>query len=278
MTSPPSMDTSFMRPPAPAYRLEGERFVPLPPARSGWDPRLVNGSASAGLLASLLERELRRPGLSPARITIDLMRPIPFAPLEGRVRRVREGRRLGLADAELFHGDELVARASGLFLASSEIPDQAASVEPPPQPSGFPSGRLLPGLSDPGEHPSYQFYCDVRWATAPGAAEPTVWIRPPDVVVEGMPTSDLVRAVATADLLAGLAVAHCRAQDAPVPQAINADVQVAIAAEPRGDFFALRLNRMVSSAGVGFASADLFDEAGYVGRVSQSRVTNRPRR
>jgi hypothetical protein len=261
---------------APAFQRHQDAFSPLPPSHSGWDPTLTNGSAAAGLLATLLEGALRQPGFQVARITVDLLKPVPFAPLKGSARVLRAGGRLRQGEAELTCDGKLVARASGLFLAPSDGPACVHGATALPPPGDVESTGMFRVAKEPTRHPSYQHYCDMRWVTARVAPRPALWVTPPTVFIEDEPCTDLVRCVAAADLVAGLAELTRRSQTPESPVAINSDLNLTFAGEPRGAAFGLRLTQLAADAGVGFAHAELFDEGGFRGTVTQTRVGNRP--
>lgn len=263
-------------PSATVYELDGDVATPQAPARSGWDPRLVNGSSTSALLAAVLERDLARDGHAPARFTVDMLRPIPFA--EARVESVvtRMGGRLALGDVSMFVAEKLVARASGMYLAQSESDEFATPLQVPTAANELADGVLLPDFGGASDQPPFQHFCDIRWATPFDSASPVVWFRPPPALVGGLPASDMVRAVAVADLLAGLTVTHQIRTGLPYAAAINADQHIVFAGAPVGEWIALRMERIAASRGAGFASADLLDSRGLRGRVTHTRVGNRP--
>ncbi len=261
---------------ASVYEFDGETAAPLEPARSGWDPRLVNGSATSALLASVLERDLAREGHAPARFTIDMLRPIPFAPARVESVVTRMGGRLALGDVSMFVNEKLVARASGMYLAQNEAEEFSTPTDPASSPEDLDNGVLLPDFGGVREQPPFQHFCDIRWATEFDSLAPVVWFRPPTTLVRGLPPSDTARAVAVADLLAGLTVTHQVRTGLPYTAAINADQHVVFAGPPRGEWFALRMERVAASMGSGFASADILDAGGLRGRVTHTRVGNRP--
>lgn len=249
--------------------------MPLDPARSGWDATLVNGSAAGGLLTVLLEQVLRRDGFQVARLTIDLLKPVPFATLRGSAQVLREGGRLRQGEAQLAVDGATVARASGLYLAPTDAPPVAHGVAPLLPAGDGPPTAMMDDAKDGGRLPSYEFYCDMRWVSARDAAEPTVWVTPPASFLEGEPCSDLVRCVAAADLLAGPAELTRRARMPQSPVAINADLNLVFAGDPQGTSFGFRMTQLAAAGGVGFAHAQLFDAQGFRGLVTQSRVGNR---
>src|SRR6185369_5408926 len=78
------------------------------------------------------------PELQPARLTVDLLRPVALAhPVWLDTNVEREGRRIRLVDAVMRQNDTVVARASALFLRPGEQPPDAAwtmPIEMPPPP------------------------------------------------------------------------------------------------------------------------------------------------
>ena len=105
-------DTSF-------FVTDGKGYVPTPLARGPWGPSL-SGNYIGGLLARAVEQKVDDVDLQPARLTVDLLRPVALQPLQMHSSVVRDGRRLRLVDAVMTQDDVMVARASGLFLRRSE--------------------------------------------------------------------------------------------------------------------------------------------------------------
>ncbi len=83
-----------------------------------------------------------------ARLTVDLMRPVPVAPLTIETEIVREGRKIQLVNARLLAGGNEVVRASALRIrvAPGALPETAGT--PPldlPLPEAGKDPRLLRG-------------------------------------------------------------------------------------------------------------------------------------
>src|ERR1700712_1752100 len=106
------MPTSF-------FVTDEHDYLPTPLARGPWGPSL-SGNYIGGLLGRAVEREVDDVDLQPARLTVDLLRPVALQPLRVHSSVVRDGRRLRLVDAVMTQNDVMVARASGLFLRRSE--------------------------------------------------------------------------------------------------------------------------------------------------------------
>src|SRR5689334_6189251 len=78
------------------YRLEGSRVLTGPMAGGPWDPKLQHGSAPSALIIAVAEAVPTAAPMRVARLTVDLMRPIPVAPLEIKTEILREGRKIQL--------------------------------------------------------------------------------------------------------------------------------------------------------------------------------------
>src|SRR3954453_22011611 len=80
------------------FVTDGDGYLPTPLARGPWGPSLA-GNYIGGLLARAVEREVDEDDLQPARLTVDLLRPVAQQPLRVHSSMVRNGRRLRLVDA-----------------------------------------------------------------------------------------------------------------------------------------------------------------------------------
>jgi len=63
------------------YRVDGNRVVTSPDAAGPWDASMQHGSAPAALVVWAAEAIPTPQPMQIARVTIDLMRPVPVAPL-----------------------------------------------------------------------------------------------------------------------------------------------------------------------------------------------------
>ena len=68
--------------PDAVFHRDGGRFVPTELARGPWDPNAQHGGPCAALLAGLVEQHEVGPPAHVARMTIDLLRPVPMEPIE----------------------------------------------------------------------------------------------------------------------------------------------------------------------------------------------------
>ena len=63
------------------YRVEGAQVLTSAFAGGPWDPKLQHGAAPASLICWAVERLPSAVPMRVARLTVDLMRPVPVAPL-----------------------------------------------------------------------------------------------------------------------------------------------------------------------------------------------------
>lgn len=258
------------------FRREGGSFVPTDLAGSPWGSGLLHGGAPAALLAYGVEGA-QAPGLLPARMTIDLFRPVPKAPLELRTREVRTGRRIQVLETSLWHEDREMCRATSLLLRPSEI-DLPATARPdaalPADPESLPTGSLMPESTrregaPQGLHTTIQ----VKRITPPNTGEGgrhAAWIRIPVPVVEGEANSPLVRVAGTSDFGNGLANIRVDGNTG----FINADINLHLYREAVGEWICLDAHSSAGNNGLGLIRTTIYDQAGPLGCAVQSIMAN----
>lgn len=137
--------------------VEGGGWEPTAYSRGPWSPDALHG----GPVAALLAREAEVVGgtaaggtgvdWQPARLSIELLRPVPLAPLAVTATVTRPGRKVQLVDAELrAAGSDVLATARLLRIRRTPEPNGApvttADEAPPPGPDGVP--RSAPMIGD----------------------------------------------------------------------------------------------------------------------------------
>ncbi|MDQ1455640.1 MAG: hypothetical protein QOH28_1260 [Actinomycetota bacterium] len=250
------------------FERDGSRYVPTPLARGPWDPKALHGGAPSALFATVCETHDPGPAAFVARLTVELMRPVPLAPLDLRVRTIRPGRKVQWLEAALVDEDEReVARATVLRVRSDDV-DTSGSVHPavdaPPGPGSavahaFPFGEGAIGFWN---------VHDVRLVRGswmePGPA--VAWFRLQCSVVAGEPISPIARVAAAADFGSGVSN-PVRMTNAA---AINPDLTVHMHRHPDGEWVCLESGAWAQPHGVGMAETRLHDERGVIGRSVQS--------
>jgi hypothetical protein len=245
-------------------------WLPTEWSRSPWGAESLHGGAPAALLARELEQcDNDADAMRLARMTVELVRPVPVAPLSVTARVARPGKRVQLLEAELSAGESTVARAVGLRIARASLDLPGGSVlteQPPPPPEGverltMPSERWAwTGLHNGG--------MDIRVVEGsffdPGPA--AAWFRLCHPVVPGEEPSPFQRAAAAGDFGNGLSQMFGMA----AWMFINPDLTVSVFREPVGEWVALRSRTYLDPNGSGMAESELYDSEGRVGRATQS--------
>jgi len=246
------------------------RFAPTDHARGPWDPMALHGGAPAALITEAFRREQPGDQLPIARLCFELLRPVPFAPLELSVATLRHGRRVQELSAELHCEGALICRASALRV--QPVPD-GLQVE-----GGPPLERPMPGPQeatpvdfalDDAAHASFASAMEMRWLDDPDARGPArVWMRPRLELVPGAPLSPLARLAAAADFGNGVSAAL------PFDRYIfiNADLSIHLRREPRGEWIGLDARTLLHGGGTGLAESVLHDTDGPLGRALQTLI------
>jgi hypothetical protein len=248
---------------------DGDGFLPTPFSGSPWSEDALHGGPPAALLSRAIENFEGGNGFFVARITFELMRPVPHKTLTLDAELIRPGRKVQLVRASLRDGDREVMRATGLRIRrlSLELPkdlpaERAAAIPPPSTVSVTPrSGAWIEGFHTRGvEHRFVRGDFD-----EPGPA--TDWIRIVVPLLPDEPLSPLARACATADFGNGvsgmLQGSHTY---------VNPDLTVHLHRYPEGEWVCLDAVTRVGSQGMGIAESLIYDERGPIGRSVQSLI------
>jgi hypothetical protein len=256
------------------FLREADLFLPTPLARGPWTPDAQHGGAPSALLARAVERFEDGERTFVARLTIELLRPVPIAPLGVRTRFVRPGKKVQLVEATLLAGDSEVARCTALRMRRSAVPVPAGlpTLAPPPGPE---SGHAS---QPPWAQSDYEAFhnrgVEHRFVAGtfvePGPA--TDWIRLRVPLVAGEKTSPLCRVAAAADFGNGVSWVLSRSHGYGF---INPDLTIYLQRYPDGEWVCLDAATHVGPQGTGIAESQLFDERGPIGRSVQSLLVER---
>jgi hypothetical protein len=256
---------------------DGNRFVPTELCRGPWSPDAQHGGPPGALLARAVERFEGDPDMRVARLTVELLRPVPLKPLAAHARWARPGRKVQLVAASLTAGDVEVARAVGLRIRRRPLvlpPDVGPRPQAPPPPG---DGVATVPPWGPLPAPAYHSHAVEHRFVAGGFDSPgpaTDWIRLRVPLVAGEETSPLCRVPAAADFGNGISWVLSR-QDGY--QFINPDLTVYLQRESAGEWVCLEAVTWVEPDGIGLAESRLWDERGMLGRSLQALLLERGR-
>jgi Thioesterase-like superfamily len=259
--------------PTSFFIRDGKHYVPTSLARGPWGPS-ISGNYVGGLLGRTVEHEVDDGDLQPARLTVDLLRPVALKPLQMHSSVVRDGRRLRLVDAIMTQNDVIVARASGLFLRRS----QHATVD-----TVWTSPLTMPAVpANPTELAADVPMVFHSFGVDPVVGSPGVgikewrhngqkfaWMRETKSLVDDDPLSPFTRAVMAGDVTSSLT--HWGTEGL---RFINADYTVTLSRLPEGVYIGLASVTHYSDAGVATGVATLFDETGPIGSGMATALAN----
>jgi hypothetical protein len=238
------------------------RFAATPNTGGPWDPALQHAGPPAALLGRALERCEPRTGFVFARLTFEILRPVPVAELQVAARVVRPGRSVELLEGELVAGGETVMTVRAWRVLGAAAPTVATDASPPPRPDD--PTPLPAGLERFGYGRAVELrFADGGWRQ-PGPA--TVWTRLRVPVVAGEEPSGLQRVLAVADSGNGVSAVL------PFEQwlFINPELTVHLRREPRGEWICLAAETTITEGGAGLARSTLSDDEGIVGAGAQA--------
>src|ERR1700737_2324476 len=242
------------------YRVDGNRVVTSPDAAGPWDISMQHGSAPAALVVWAAEAIPTPQPMQIARVTIDLMRPVPVAPLTLQTEILREGRKIQLCAVRLLAEDVVVVGATVLKIKTQaltlppEVADVAIELPGPdqsqPEPASFSSSPFVTGISLRAARGRFG-------VPGPGA----IWYRVDRPLGEASPVSRATRAMVAADFCNGTSAVL----DFREWTFINADLTVSFARQPVGAWILLDAESWIGPDGAGLATARLAGERGYFG-------------
>ncbi len=248
------------------FRVDGTTAVTSPEAAGPWDPDMQHGGAAASLVVWAAERIPTAVPMQIARVTIDLMRPVPVAPLTIETEVLREGRKIQLCAVRLRANGKLTVGATVLKIKKQAQPLPADVVEPPLDVLSPEQSRAEPQNSPFGMGMTIRAARGRFGGPGPGA----IWYRADRPLIQGFAISQAMRAAAASDF--------CNASSALDWQQwtfLNADLTVSMAREPIGEWILLDAVSWIGPDGAGLAMARLADTKGYFGRCAQSLVVEK---
>jgi Thioesterase-like superfamily len=259
-------------PPAPssAYvALDNGACASTDLTRGPWHPDHQHAGPPIALMARGIERAAAALGLTHiARLTANLLRPIPIAELTVEVQTEYAGRNVAHFSARLNAGGKEVARVTAVAqreasldippgLPGHPLPHAPRPVEESP-PARFPFSTTMPG---------YQDLIESRVAEGVFFRGPSaVWFRMRHPLVFGEEPSALQRVAVAADSGNGIS----GILDFKRYIYVNSDLTINLLRKAEGDWICIDARTLLGPNGGGLAEARIFDAQGLIGRSTQS--------
>lgn len=245
---------------------DGSRWRATAHTSGPWDELSQHGGPPSALLGRAVERTAPRTDMVVARVTVEILGPIPVGELDLVSRVVRPGRSVELVEAVLSAGGRDVARAAAWRVLRTDAGTavEGASVDLPDDVAY----RLADGWGG-------GYLAAVEWRFAQGdfgRPGPSVaWTRLREPLVPDEEPSPLQRVLAVADSGNGVS----SRLDPRQWWFINPELTVHLHREAVGEWVCLDARTTVSPGGVGLATSVLSDRSGPVGVGAQSLLVGR---
>lgn len=254
------------------FERDGMRVHPGPLCTGPWDPNSMHGGPPTVLAGRYLAEHGAGDAFHLARLTVELVRPVPLVPLTVEIRETRPGRRIQLLDFVLRdeQNTELVyARGMRIARGDNGLDESLLDMPGPVAVAG-------PDDSIPYEHgyplPAGGFYMDafdIRSVDGRsfGAAGPSAaWFRLLAPVFAGESITPLDRVLAMADFGNGIS----NIIEMGRHLYINPDLTVNVHRLPRSEWLLSDAVTHLRADGYGTATATLADADGLLGVANQS--------
>jgi hypothetical protein len=240
--------------------------------RGPWNPEHQHAGPPIALVAGAIARAAAPLGLTHvARVTANLLRPIPIAELAVAVQTDYAGRNAAHFSAVLSSGGKELARCTALVQRESDLPlPDGLPGHPLPRaprsPANSPEGRF-PFASQ--ERLGYSDLVETRVAAGRLFGGPcAIWFRLRHPLVEGEDPAPLERVTVAADSGNGIsAILDYRRY-----LFVNSDLTINLLRQPSGEWICIEAQTLLGPQSGGLAEARIYDEQGLVGRSTQSLV------
>lgn len=257
-------------------RVDDHRYESLPATAGPWSPHAQHAGPPAALLARAMARHEPRADMRLADVRLDVLGPIPVAPLTIDVATVRDGRSMQLlqATASADGTPVAVARSWRIVRAPDDFPHlpgrRTGDIGAVPDPEG--TGHLdMPGAHADG------YLRAVEWRVVEGGVGQggvtVAWGRPLIPLVAGEDMTPWERTLVLADSGGGITMTL----DPRQHTWINCDLHVALDRDPEGEWIRMSSQALASPGHGGTVHTTLADSRGDVGTGLQTMVAQNTR-
>lgn len=258
-------------------RGEDGWITPTEMSRGPWSPDALHGGPVAALVAGLGEETMRRDAvaaLQVSRLTLDLERPAPLAPIRVTSRVVRPGRKVTVVEVEVHDRDDRrLARASLLGIRTSDV--GLPTDRPQPVDEHLPAPDTVASMRPEGHWDvgMTAFHADgVQHRFAQGGfldrGPAKDWMRLTVPVLDGEEPTPLQRVAAAADFGNGISSVI----DPLAWAFVNPDLTITLHRPAGGEWIGVDAVTRLEPHGIGAAESDLYDEHGRIGRAVQTLI------
>jgi hypothetical protein len=253
-----------------AYAAAGEGcWTSTELTRGPWHPEHQHAGPPIGLVASRIQRAAAELGLAHlARLTANLLRPVPIAELQVAVQNDYAGKNAAHLSATLSAGGKEVARFTALAQREADLPipddlpGHPLPMAPRPpddsRPARFPFARRMPGYHD---------LVECRVAAGEFFRGPcAIWFRLRHPLVAGESPGPIERVAVAADSGNGISAIL----DFNRYLFVNSDLTIHLLRPAAGEWICIEAQTLVGPSSGGIAESRIYDAGGLIGRSIQS--------
>lgn len=271
-TPAPVADASL---PAAAFDvLSHRKVVATALTRGPWDVQHQHAGPPIAMVCRAIEAVAADHGLTHiGRLTANLLRPVPIAELEIEVETDYAGRNAAHYSARLWGQGKELARFTALAQRESDV-ELPAVLDGHPLPQAPRPVAECPAVRMPFSHRTIGYGDLVENRVASGRffqGRCAAWFRLQRPLVAGEAASGYQRVAVSADSGNGISAVLDLGQYVFV----NSDLTINLLRQPVGEWICVDARTLLAPNGCGLAESQLFDEAGLIGRATQSLAVRR---
>ncbi|MGH2736566.1 MAG: thioesterase family protein [Actinomycetota bacterium] len=245
--------------------LGDDRYRSTDWTRGPWGPDSQHAGPPSALLGRAVEA-LHPAPMQVARITFEILRPVPVSTLLLKSEILRSGKRVQLAQASLSADGVEVMRATAWSIRTTELGfGLAPTIESPPDSPA--DGKNVPTF--PADYAS-NYVEGMEWQFVHGSflqpGPAVAWIRMRHPLIDDEPPSPLTRVLAAADSASGIS----SQLEFGEWVFINPDLSVYLHRLPEGEWIRLDAVTYPEQSGIGLARSTISDPSGSIGGSMQT--------
>ena len=257
-------------PAASAYiALASGNYASTDMTRGPWHPEHQHGGPPIALAARCIEHAAAEIGLGHvARLTANLLRPIPIAELAVEVNTEYAGRNVAHFSARMIAGGKDVARFTAVAQRTAQL-ELPADLPGHPLPQAPQSVEASPPGPFKFSSKATGYHNLIEGRTAAGDAfngPSAAWFRLRHPLIAGAGPSGLARVAVAADSGNGISAIL----DFHRYIFVNSDLTINLLRQARGEWICIDARTLIGDEGGGIAEARIFDAEGLIGRSTQS--------
>ena len=259
-------------------QIGADTYVATPATIGPWSADAQHGGPPSALAARAIEQHEPDSRQRLARVSIDILRPVPVGKISARTRTVRPGRRVTLVEAVLEADGKDVLHARGWRI------ERPAGGVPEVREAGRPDSPPSAGDGEPPDIFSREqrgYLTMIEWRFNPGdylsarqgpdgleSQVRSAWTRARIPLLAGEEASPMGRTLLVADSGSGVSAAL------PVSDFtfVNVDLTLVAQRDPIGEWLLLEASTVIGADGTGLASTRLSDQEGSFGRCLQTLI------